>query len=144
MFPNGLLTYILSDNSPQKKFIFNLKLTLIKEISIFTSITKWCTNFFYSKKFTRSAGAFSLLLKKNKKYTLIRLKSGAHRLFLNNNIGVLGTVSNDSHFLTDLSKAGTSRLLGRRPIVRACSKNPVDHPLGGRTVEECILKIKMV
>jgi large subunit ribosomal protein L2 len=32
-----------------------------------------------------------------------------------------------------LTKAGDSRHLGIKPKSRAAAKNPVDHPLGGRT-----------
>jgi large subunit ribosomal protein L2 len=81
----------------------------------------------------RSAGNSAVVLKKSTKNILIKLKSGAQRLFHPNCIAVNGIVSNPNHFLRNLKKAGTSRLLGKRPHVRACSKNPVDHPLGGRT-----------
>jgi len=35
------------------------------------------------------------------------------------------------HKNVSLSKAGRSRWLGRRPVVRGVAMNPVDHPHGG-------------
>jgi ribosomal protein L2 len=43
----------------------------------------------------------------------------------------LGLVSNPNHGARKLRKAGQSRWLGRRPIVRGVAMNPVDHPHGG-------------
>jgi len=40
-------------------------------------------------------------------------------------------VSNPLHGARKLRKAGQSRWLGRRPIVRGVAMNPVDHPHGG-------------
>jgi ribosomal protein L2 len=39
--------------------------------------------------------------------------------------------SNPNHGARKLRKAGQSRWLGRRPIVRGVAMNPVDHPHGG-------------
>jgi ribosomal protein L2 len=41
--------------------------------------------------------------------------------------------SNPNHGARKLRKAGQSRWLGRRPIVRGVAMNPVDNPNGGRT-----------
>jgi ribosomal protein L2 len=41
--------------------------------------------------------------------------------------------SNPNHGARKLRKAGQSRWLGRRPIVRGVAMNPVDHPHGGAT-----------
>jgi len=84
-------------------------------------------------KLVRAAGTSAIILKKHKDTTLIKLKSGAQRYFHSNCVATHGTLSNQQHFLTERKKAGTTRLLGFRPHVRACSMNPVDHPLGGRT-----------
>ncbi|XP_024029868.1 uncharacterized protein LOC112094071 [Morus notabilis] len=40
-------------------------------------------------------------------------------------------ISNPNHGARKLRKAGQSRWLGRRPIVRGVAMNPVDHPHGG-------------
>jgi len=43
----------------------------------------------------------------------------------------IGQVGNLEHENVRIGKAGRSRWLGRRPIVRGVAMNPVDHPLGG-------------
>ncbi|KAK6156747.1 hypothetical protein DH2020_010995 [Rehmannia glutinosa] len=43
----------------------------------------------------------------------------------------IGMVSNPEHGAKKLRKAGQSRWLGRRPVVRGVAMNPVDHPHGG-------------
>jgi len=40
-------------------------------------------------------------------------------------------VSNSFHKYISLGKAGKTRQLGFRPIVRGVAKNPCDHPHGG-------------
>ena len=45
----------------------------------------------------------------------------------------LGRVGNVNSKNIKLTKAGTNRKLGKRPIVRGRAMNPVDHPHGGRT-----------
>ncbi|KAH9726722.1 Ribosomal L2 C domain-containing protein [Citrus sinensis] len=42
----------------------------------------------------------------------------------------IDTVSNPSHEAKMLRKAGQSRWLGRRPVIRGVPMNPVDHPRG--------------
>ena len=43
----------------------------------------------------------------------------------------IGVVGNQDHMNISLGKAGRSRWLGRRPIVRGVAMNPHDHPHGG-------------
>jgi large subunit ribosomal protein L2 len=82
-------------------------------------------------KIARAAGTFGQIISKNDKYCRIRLSSGEHRFFTLETKAVLGVVSNNLHKLTILGKAGRSRWLNRRPIVRGVAMNPVDHPHGG-------------
>ena len=81
----------------------------------------------------KAPGTRGVILKKQKTHSLVKLKSGATRLIPAHAIAVCGVINNSNHFLKNLRKAGTSRMLGIRPHTRAASKNPVDHPLGGRT-----------
>ena len=71
------------------------------------------------------------IIRKNKQYARIVLSSGEHRLVLLNCHGTLGIVSNHNNSLKTIGKAGRSRWLNRRPIVRGVAMNPIDHPHGG-------------
>lgn len=87
-----------------------------------------------SGQLLRSAGSFGLLLRKEGLFlAVIRLRSGERRYFNSSAIATVGSVSNFEHRYICLGKAGRSRWLGRRPIVRGVAMNPVDHPHGGDT-----------
>jgi large subunit ribosomal protein L2 len=79
----------------------------------------------------RAAGNSAQLLRKKGRLVLLRLSSGELRLFLYNCRATLGSVGNSLHKFSVIGKAGASRRLGIRPIVRGVAKNPVDHPHGG-------------
>ena len=59
------------------------------------------------------------------------MKSGEQRLFNKNCVATLGIVSNENKKLIVVGKAGRSRWLNKRPIVRGVAMNPIDHPHGG-------------
>lgn len=82
-------------------------------------------------KILRAPGAFGRILKRTNTLTKIRLKSGQYRWFDIKTMATYGTVSNPNARFEKLKKAGQSRWLGRRPIVRGVAMNPVDHPHGG-------------
>jgi large subunit ribosomal protein L2 len=67
------------------------------------------------------------------KYVTIRLKSGEMRKVLAVCRATVGEVSNLEHNLQKLGKAGRNRWLGVKPRSRGIARNPVDHPMGGRT-----------
>lgn len=80
----------------------------------------------------RAAGAHAQLIKKNEDgYGMVRLVSGELRLISLACVATIGSVSNVDHKNINLGKAGRSRWLGRRPVVRGVAMNPVDHPHGG-------------
>jgi len=79
----------------------------------------------------RSAGTSAQLVAKTDRYVTVKLPSGEMRMFLNNCVATIGTVSNTDHMNVTLGKAGRSRWLGIRPSVRGVVMNPVDHPMGG-------------
>lgn len=79
----------------------------------------------------RSAGCGAQIISKDYMHCRLRLNSGEHRLFSLNTEATLGILSNPSHKLINLGKAGRSRWLNRRPTVRGVAMNPVDHPHGG-------------
>ena len=69
--------------------------------------------------------------KKSNKLAKIRLKSGHCRWFDIKTMATTGTVSNSDYRFIKYKKAGQSRWLGKRPVVRGVAMNPVDHPHGG-------------
>lgn len=80
----------------------------------------------------RSAGSFAQLISRDDNgYCLVRLPSGEDRLFPENSNASIGILSNIDHKNIVIGKAGRSRWLGRKPVVRGVAMNPVDHPHGG-------------
>jgi len=79
----------------------------------------------------RSAGSSIQVVSKDKQYAIVRLRSGELRKVLLSCRAVIGSVSNASHNLSVLGKAGAKRWRGIRPTVRGVAMNPVDHPHGG-------------
>ncbi len=79
----------------------------------------------------RSAGSAAQLAAKEGKYGHLRLPSGEVRLVLLDCRATIGQLGNLEHENIRVGKAGRSRWLGRRPMVRGSAMNPVDHPHGG-------------
>ncbi|KAK9058339.1 hypothetical protein SSX86_023184 [Deinandra increscens subsp. villosa] len=84
-------------------------------------------------KLVRAAGTCAVILKEPNasKQCLIRLPSKVEKLIDSQCRATIGVVSNPEHKTKKLRKAGHSRWLGRRPVVRGVAMNPVDHPHGG-------------
>ena len=68
--------------------------------------------------------------------SLVRFRSGEEYLINNNCGAVLGSCSNNNHWLSQYGSAGKKRLFGFRSSVRGVAMNPVDHPHGGNTPGE--------
>ena len=79
----------------------------------------------------RSAGAGAQLMARDGKYANLKMPSGETRLVLTSCLATLGQVGNIDHENITVGKAGRSRWLGIRPIVRGTAMNPIDHPHGG-------------
>jgi large subunit ribosomal protein L2 len=79
----------------------------------------------------RSAGTFVQLVGKDAGYAQVKLRSGELRMVPDNCLASIGAVSNPDHQNIVIGKAGRSRWLGKRPVVRGVAMNPVDHPHGG-------------
>jgi large subunit ribosomal protein L2 len=79
----------------------------------------------------RSAGTAAQLMAKEGGYVTLRLPSGEMRRVLATCMAVIGQVGNVEHDQLRLGKAGRSRHLGRRPVVRGSAMTPRDHPHGG-------------
>ena len=79
----------------------------------------------------RSAGAYVQIIGRESGYIQLRLSSGELRVVLSDCRATIGAVSNQDQKNISIGKAGRSRWLGRRPVVRGVAMNPVDHPHGG-------------
>lgn len=88
--------------------------------------------------FGRSAGSAIQVLKRVGEKITVKFRSGEIRNINENCWATIGTLM-DYNDITGtgakkiLGKAGVTRHLGRRPVVRGRAKNPVDHPHGGNT-----------
>ena len=82
-------------------------------------------------KMVRAAGTYAKVVQEPGAQCVLRLPSGAEKIVDSKCRATIGIVSNPSHGTRKLRKAGHSRWLGRRPIVRGVAMNPVDHPHGG-------------
>lgn len=84
-------------------------------------------------KYARSQFSRALVMKRYGTNIVLRGPSGELRKF---KAFCMAYPSANTGFIkqnTFLRKAGTAYNLGRRPYVRGCAINPVDHPHGGRT-----------
>lgn len=81
--------------------------------------------------FIRAAGVKCKFMRKFDQYGLLRFPSGERKLFSLLCFATVGRPSNVLFKFKKNYKAGNSRLLNRRPMVRGVAKNPVDHPHGG-------------
>ncbi|MCJ7689593.1 MAG: 50S ribosomal protein L2 [Clostridiaceae bacterium] len=79
----------------------------------------------------RSAGSSAQLMAKEGEYAQVKLPSGEVRYVRIKCRATIGTVSNVTHDIVNIGKAGRKRHLGFRPTVRGSVMNPNDHPHGG-------------
>lgn len=79
----------------------------------------------------RSAGSSATVTAKEGKYAYIRLASSEVRRVLLECMASIGRVSNSTHNLIRVAKAGRKRHMGWRPTVRGKAMNPNSHPHGG-------------
>lgn len=79
----------------------------------------------------RSAGAGASILAKEADRVQLKLPSGEIRVFSGACRATVGQVGNVEWKNRVIGKAGTSRLMGRRPGVRGVAQNPRSHPHGG-------------
>ncbi|MGM9972416.1 MAG: 50S ribosomal protein L2, partial [Clostridiaceae bacterium] len=79
----------------------------------------------------RAAGTSAQLMAKEGNLATLRLPSGEVRYVRVECRATIGTVSNLTHEIVNIGKAGRKRHMGWRPTVRGSVMNPVDHPHGG-------------
>lgn len=88
--------------------------------------------------FARARGSHAQVLRRRGSYMLVRLPSGELRRISAKLFAYTAPKYADLkalHTRLKYYKAGQIRWIGRRPHVRGCAMNPVDHPHGGRTGE---------
>ncbi len=103
----------------------------LKNIPVGTIVHNVETKIGKGGQLARSAGAYAQIAGRDSGYTIIKLSSGELRLIKGECLATVGAVSNQDHQNRSYSKAGRSRWMGRRPVVRGVAMNPVDHPHGG-------------
>src|SRR5438128_883201 len=74
----------------------------------------------------RSAGGAAQLVAKEGDYALVKLPSGETRKVAQDCMATIGQVGNLDHENITIGKSGRTRWLGRRPVNRGVSMNPVD------------------
>ncbi len=79
----------------------------------------------------RSAGSWGNVTAKEGKYAYIKMPSSEIRKILLECMASVGRVSNTTHNLVRVAKAGRKRHMGWRPTVRGKAMNPNSHPHGG-------------
>jgi len=79
----------------------------------------------------RSAGTSAQLMAREGHLATLRLPSGEMRMVHVDCLATVGEVGNAEHENRRIGKAGRSRWLGFRSVVRGVAMNPVDHPMGG-------------
>lgn len=103
----------------------------LSRIPLATEIHNIELNIFQGGKIVRSAGAYGTILAKVGDYVTLRLPSKEIRLVHNTCYATIGRLSNFDAYSVNKGKAGRTRWLGRRPVVRGVVMNPCDHPHGG-------------
>lgn len=103
----------------------------LSEIPIGSFIYNISTQVNKKAQLSRAAGTFATIKEKTEKSAVVELSSGEQKIISLKCFASIGEVSNGLHFLTRLGKAGHSRWLNKRPIVRGVAMNPIDHPHGG-------------
>ena len=79
----------------------------------------------------RSAGAYAQYVGRDSGWAILRLNSGEQRRVHGTCLATVGAVSNQDHANVSIGKAGRNRWLGKKPVNRGVTMNPVDHPHGG-------------
>ena len=140
-YNNGILSYIVCTNtlkvgdilySNNNKGYYIGNNTEIKDMLVGSIIHNVELLPGKGAKLARSAGTYCVVISKDTSgYALLRLNSGELRMVPLVCIATLGVCSNLDHKNKSYGKAGYTRWIGRRPIVRGVAMNPVDHPHGG-------------
>jgi len=139
-YDDGDIAYILA---PQRlkagdKVISGLKVDIkpgnampLKSIPVGTIVHNVEMKLGRGGQMARSAGTYVQIVGRDQGRALLRLSSGEVRMVSAECMATIGAVSNPDQKNISLGKAGRSRWLGKRPVVRGVAMNPIDHPHGG-------------
>ena len=125
----------ISSNSKNKEYILNNKEGIRRKLLNFkvgdyihciSSI-----NNVFKSSYIRAAGSYAVIINVSSKYLIVRMPSKKIKKLYYKLSACFGKVFNTNFDKYDLKKAGNSRHLGRRPIVRGVWMNACDHPHGG-------------
>lgn len=86
-------------------------------------------------KYVRSPYSRAIVIRRLGTNSVVKLSSGEIRKFKTKCSAFPSQTDSFVKYKKHLGTAGASRRSGRRPSVRGCAMNPVDHPHGGRTGE---------
>lgn len=142
VFSDGSLRYLLTSEGLKKDdTIINTKSPntpikignslILKNVPIGTLINNIELKPGSGGQIARSAGCSGKLIKKEGGKASIRLSSGQQIEVSLSCFCTIGIISNKEHKNKKIGKAGRSRWLNKRPIVRGVVMNPFDHPHGG-------------
>lgn len=148
LYNNGLFSHIiLSDTVTEGSFIFsgddpaifnNREFKLdsgtslpLYNFDLFSVVNNVEYRPFFGSSLARSAGSSLIILNFFSDKVYLKSKSGWILIVSNMCMASLGFVSNVLHKSISIAKAGKTRGLGWRPIVRGVVMNPYDHPHGG-------------
>lgn len=130
--PKGLLLFSLVINHEENISSFNVGNSyFIKDLPVGSFVHNVEKVPGFGGKYARAAGTYGQVVQKSETDVLIKLPSGKLVLCQAQVRCTFGMVGNENHKLVVVGKAGRSRWIGRRPIVRGVAINPIDHPHGG-------------
>ena len=144
-FKNGLISYIPAVNKQRlndilfidffldKNFLFKFgNRSLLESLPTGTFINNVQIGLNSFSKIARAAGSCAQIIRfLSKNLVLLKLRSKKFLIISSRVFGTIGVMSGSFYKILNILKAGKSRNLGRRPIVRGVAMNPVDHPHGG-------------
>ena len=106
--------------------------TVIKNVKKSFIVCNLQKNIKKKSMFLRSSGMYGKLLKKNRIFCTIKIKTYNRFLKIGTYSWVtLGSIMKFNYYLHRHKNAGLLRIFGFRPKVRGVAMNPVDHPYGG-------------
>jgi large subunit ribosomal protein L2 len=141
-FSNGILKYMLTPtglkehdtiiSSTNKNTPIKIGNSLpLKNIPVGTIIHNIEIKLNKGGQYARSAGTYGKIIRKENGKSLIRLNSNREIEISSDCFCTIGALSNKNYTNIKIGKAGRSRWLNWKPIVRGVAMNPVDHPHGG-------------